>query len=304
MSNPLLNARNRILPAVVTPLTDSGELDERGFEHLIDYLYGCGMGGLYVTGSTGEGIYLDPSVRRRVTEIAVAHSRGHGKVVVHVGSIAASQAIDLAKHAGGVGADAVSSIPPFVGGYSPAEVLDFYRMLGAASPVPVVGYYIPGLTGQTWSIDRLAEFLPLPNLAGFKYTHSDLYVLQRWMSRMNRDAIIYFGDDEMLCWGLQMGAHGGIGTTYNIMPKLILEIAQLCAESRFAEAQQVQRKANEVIEALCSVPTVPATKQVLVWQGHLAAARCAPPRALLTDEQSALLRRRISQTAIADSLVR
>lgn len=304
MPNPLLAARNRILPAIVTPLTDSGELDEKGFEHLIDYLYGCGMGGLYVTGSTGEGIYLDPAIRRRVTEIAVAHSRGHGKVVVHVGSIAASQAFDLAKHAGAAGADAVSSIPPFVGGYTQAEVLDYYRTLCTASPVPVVGYYIPGLTGQAWSIERLAEFIPLPNLAGFKYTHSDLYVLQRWMSRMGRDSIIYFGDDEMLCWGLQMGAHGGIGTTYNIMPKLILEIAQLCAESRFEEAQKVQRKANEVIEALCSVPTVPATKQVLVWQGHLTSARCAAPRALLSPEQQTLLRQKMSQTAIADSLVR
>ena len=65
MPNPLLSTGNRILPALVTPLTDSGELDERSLEHLIDHLYGVGMGGLYVTGSTGEGIYLDPAVRRR-----------------------------------------------------------------------------------------------------------------------------------------------------------------------------------------------------------------------------------------------
>jgi N-acetylneuraminate lyase len=304
MPNPLLNASNRILPALVTPLTESGELDERSLEHLIDHLYGVGMGGLYVTGSTGEGIYLDPAVRRRVTEIVVAHSRGHGKVLVHIGAISAMQAFDLAKHAAAAGADGVSSIPPFVGGYSPAEVGDYYRTLCSLSSVPVVGYYIPGLTGQAWSIERLCDLLPIPNLAGFKYTHSDLYVLERFMSRMSRDSILYFGDDEMLCWGLQMGAHGGIGTTYNFMPKLILEIAKLAAEGRFAEAQQVQRKANEVIEILCSFPVLPATKQILVWQGHLASQRCAPPRAPLTAEQQAALRKRLEPTAIGETLVR
>jgi hypothetical protein len=66
----------------------------------------------------------------------------------------------------------------------------------------------------------------------------------------------------------------------------------------------VQRRANEVIEILCSFPVLPATKQILVWQGHLANPRCAPPRALLTTEQQTALRKRLESTAIGDSLVR
>jgi N-acetylneuraminate lyase len=304
MPNALLSARNRILPALVTPLTESGELDEKSLEHLIDHLYRSGMGGLYVTGSTGEGIFLDPAIRRRITEIAVAHSRGHGQVLVHVGSVAAMQAFELAKHAGQVGADGVSSIPPFVGGVSPAETLDYYRTLAASTNLPVVGYYIPSLTGGGWTIQRMVDILKLDNVVGFKFTHTDLYMLERVMSHVGREKVVYFGVDEMLCHGVACGAHGGIGTTYNFMPKLILEVAKLCAEDRFTEAVKVQKKVNEVIEVLLGFQALAATKQILVWQGHLASARCAPPRASLNVEQQQLLRQRLMQTAVADTLVR
>ena len=85
MTNPLLAAENRILPALVTPLTSDGRLDERSTERLIDHLYAQGVGGLYVTGTTGEGIHLDFEIRRRLVEIAVSGSRGSGQVIVHVG---------------------------------------------------------------------------------------------------------------------------------------------------------------------------------------------------------------------------
>src|SRR5204863_6517992 len=157
MPNPLLTATNRILPALVTPLMPSGELDVRSTERLIDHLYRKGVGGLYVTGSTGEGIYLDFEIRKQIVEIAVRLSKGRGNVIVHVGAIQAAKALELADHAGRAGADAISSIPPFAGGYSWDEVRAFYAELAGKSPLPVVAYYIPGLTGQHQSIANLAS---------------------------------------------------------------------------------------------------------------------------------------------------
>src|SRR2546427_6555772 len=138
MPNPLLASTNRILPALVTPLTPSGDLDTKSTERLIDHLYKKGVGGLYVTGSTGEGIYLNLEIRKRLTEIAVGLSKGRGNVIVHVGAIQAAMAIDLADHAAQIGADAVSSIPPFAGGYSWTEVHSFYTHLASASKLPVI----------------------------------------------------------------------------------------------------------------------------------------------------------------------
>lgn len=295
---------NRILPALVTPLTPAGELDVASAERLISHLYQKGVGGLYVTGSTGEGIYLDFPMRRKIVEIACGMSRGRGEVVVHVGAIQASQAFELAGHAAKAGASAVSSIPPFAGGYSWEEVFAYYERLCHESPLPVVGYYIPALTRQTWPLEKLASLLALPNLAGFKYTETDLYIMQRMLARFAPGQVMYHGADEMLALGLAMGAHGGIGTTYNFMPELILEIAQLCAAGSLAKAIEVQKRVNEVIEVLLSYQGLAATKQILYWQGLIASPACAPPRAMLSDEQKKELRSRLLDTAIAATLVK
>jgi N-acetylneuraminate lyase len=146
--------------------------------------------------------------------------------------------------------------------------------------------------------------LELPNLAGFKFTDSNFYVMQRLMARYRDDQIMYNGPDEMLALGLSMGAHGGIGTTYNFMPELILQVAELCGVGRIADAIVVQKKVNEVIEVLLSYQGLAASKQILYWQGLIENPICAAPRAPLTEAEQADLRKRLLKTAIAGSLVR
>ena len=72
-----------------------------------------------------------------------------------------------------------------------------------------------------------------------------------------------------------MGAHGGIGTTYNFMPEAILKIADLVAAGRVTEAVVVQKQVNEVIEILLSYQGLAASKQILCWQGIIASPTCA-----------------------------
>jgi N-acetylneuraminate lyase len=300
----LLSAPCRILPALVTPLTPSGDLDVASAERLIDHLYQKKVGGLYVTGSTGEGIYLDFALRRKLVELCVQMSKGRGNVIVHVGAIQASQAYELATHAAKVGADAVSSIPPFVGGFSWDEVYAYYRNLCKASPLPVVAYYIPGLTGQSWPISKLATLAELPNVAGFKSTDTNLYATQRLTARLRPDQIMYNGPDELLALGLLMGAHGGIGTTYNFMPEAILKIADLITAGHVAEAIVAQKQVNEVIEILLTYQGLAASKQILYWQGLIASPTCAAPRASLSEVEQTEFRRRLQSTFLAESLVR
>lgn len=304
MANPLLASANRIIPALVTPLTPSGELDVKSSERLINHLYEKGVGGLYITGSTGEGIYLSCEIRQRIAEIAVSLSKGRGNAIVHVGAIQTAMAMELARHAAKIGADAVSSIPPFAGGYSWAEVHSFYTELARASRLPVIAYYIPGLTGQQRSIDELASLLSIPNIGGYKFTDYNLYTMQRLLTRFGQDQIMYNGPDEMLAFGLQFGAHGGIGTTYNVMPELIVQIAQHCRDGRFADAVGAQKQANEVIEPLIASHGVASTKQILVWQGLIDYPHCAAPRTGLSALQQDQLRRRLKATAIGPTLAR
>jgi N-acetylneuraminate lyase len=170
--------------------------------------------------------------------------------------------------------------------------------------VPVVAYYIPALTGQQHSIVNLASLLAIKNIAGFKFTDPNFYTMQRLLTRFSPDQVLYNGQDEALALGLQVGAHGGIGTTYNFMPDLIMQIFRHCQAARFAEAVAAQRQANDIIEALLTFHGLAATKQILVWQGLIDHPHCAAPRALLNEAQQRQLRDMLASTAIGRTLVR
>lgn len=304
MNAPLGNYGNRIFPALVTPLLPGGGLDVPSAERLIDHLYTAGVGGLYVLGTTGEGVYLDAALRRQLAEVAVAASRGRGHVVVHVGATQGSLAYELTAHAGRIGADAVASIPPSFGGYSWPEVRAYYHQLTEASRLPVLAYYIPMLTGTRLTLDELTLLAEMPGVAGLKFTDFNLYLMQRLMARMRADQVVFHGADEVLAFGLSFGAQGGIGTTYNFMPQLVLEIFGHVAAGRLADAVAAQKRANEAIEVLLTCQTLAATKQILVWQGLIDHAECAPPRAQLTSAEQSELRRRLMQTHLGPTLVR
>ncbi len=50
--------------------------------------------------------------------------------------------------------------------------------------------------------------------------------------------MVFNGPDEQLVSGLAMGADGGIGSTYGVMPELYIRIMELVKEGRIEEAQK------------------------------------------------------------------
>ncbi|MFM8707566.1 MAG: dihydrodipicolinate synthase family protein, partial [Planctomycetia bacterium] len=59
---------NGLIPATYTPLTADGAVDLPAIVPLTDQLIADGACGLYVCGSTGEGVSLSTGERRQVAE--------------------------------------------------------------------------------------------------------------------------------------------------------------------------------------------------------------------------------------------
>ena len=106
-----------IVPAVVTPFDAEGEFNVRSFERLAERLYAAGVHGLYLCGSTGEGMLQTVAQRKQVAEAAMRNSPPDKTVIVHVGANTTDEAIELTRHSARIGAHAVSSLPPCVGVY-------------------------------------------------------------------------------------------------------------------------------------------------------------------------------------------
>jgi len=285
-----------ILPALVTPLLPDGGVNIAALEKLLERVYTAGVDGVYLCGSTGEGTLLEAAERRRIVEAAVRNSPRGKQVIVHVGAWSLDVAECLARHAESVHASAVSSIRP--AGVNYADMLAWYRTLGSASSLPLLAYYFPDSTGERLNVDQLTEICQLPGVAGLKYTDYDLYTL----SLLVRAGYpVFNGRDEVLAAGLLMGACGGIGSIYNLVPELFVEVRNLTAAGDWKAARAVQDRINDLIRALLRFPFLPSLKQILTWEG-IDCGDVVRPRAGLTPSQQSELRASLAPLQMFRSL--
>lgn len=273
-----------ILPAAVTPVDEHGNLNTRSFELLLARLYEAGSHGLYVCGQTGEGLQLPLDTRERAVEAAVANTPAGRAVVAHVGAPNTADAVRLARHASRAGAHAVSSLPPG-SAYSFAEVRNYYEALAAAADLPVLVYYFPDFSAAIQTAEQVLDLCSIPSVVGLKFTDFDLYRL----SLIQRAGhIIFNGRDEVLAAGLLMGAHGGIGSFYNLAPELFVAVYEHTRAGRWAEARAAQDRINDLIRAVLRFPMLAAIKRLLTWSGIDCGYPVPPRRALTPDEENAL----------------
>ncbi len=255
-----------ILPALMVAFTEGNEaIDKEKVSLLTKKLEKAGVHGLYVGGSSAEMVLCSVNERKELLE-SVMDASEKMTIIAHVGAMSGADTIELAKHAAAVKADAISSVTPLYYKYSFKEIKHFYSSMADASGLPVIMYNIPALTGTALNFDQLSELLSLDGVAGMKFTSSDFFQLNRLKTEFP-DKVIYNGSDEMLLSGLAAGADGGIGTTYNFMPEVILSIYDHFLAGDIASAQKAQTLANRVIERVIKHGVLASSKHLIGLSG-------------------------------------
>ena len=283
MSKFDIKAFKGVIPAVLTVFDKAENIDEDGMRQLVSFLIKKGVNGLYLTGSTGEGFTMTSEERKKVVEIVMDETAGRVPVVVHVGAIGTKISIELAKHAESVGADGISSVPPFYWRFNENQIIKYYEDIANSCSIPMIVYNVPlaGLLGMN-AIKRLAK---IENVKGIKYTALSQYEITQIKDEVGEDFLVYSGADEMAMSGLISGADGIVGSFYNIMPELFINIYNAVQNKDFDEAKRLQKQAVEVIMYSLQLPSFYAgMKVVLRWMG-VNAGYCRRPFENLTEEE-------------------
>ena len=257
-----------LIAATFTPLHDDGRLRLELVPEVVDRLLARGVAGLYVCGSTGEGPLLTGEERRAVAEAYVRAAGGRLPVVVQVGHTSVAEARELAAHAQAAGADAVSATPPtyFKPGSIDDVVVSMAEVAAGAPELPFFYYHIPPITGVTVDVaDLLTAAAPrVPNLAGVKF--SSPLVHEFAVVDLTRFDVL-FGVDEMLAAGLLAGAHGAVGSTYNLIPESYLTIMAALERGDVAAARALQRAVTLLVRRLVRTRPIPFLKAAMAFTG-------------------------------------
>jgi N-acetylneuraminate lyase len=255
-----------VIPALVTPLNADETVRVEVLQTLIEYLLKKDADGFYIGGATGEGLALRREQRMILAEESIRQVGGRAPCIVQVAATDFGEAIALAKHAEAVGADAISATPPLFFGYGEEEVYQYYKTLAEAVHIPMMIYYNPA-AGFTVNADFAARMFEVDNITAIKWTSSDYYGMLRLKDLTHGEMNILNGPDEMLLMGLNAGADGGIGTTYNFQLDTIKSVYTNFRAGDLAAAQAAQTEANRAIAVLKRYAIIPATKALLAGMG-------------------------------------
>ncbi len=267
-----------LIAAVFTPMHKDGSLDPAQIPRIVDHLIRTQISGLYVCGSTGEGPSLSSEERRDTAAAYIEAVAGKLPVIVQVGHNSLTEAHALASHAEAVGADAISALPPWYFKFDSLETLiDCLSEISSAAPnLPFFYYHIPLLTGMDFD---MVEFLRLgskrlPNLAGIKYSNSNIDEYTECLKFENERFNILFGRDELLLSALSAGAKGAVGSTYNFAGPLYQRIITAFEQDNLSEAKKYQELSVEMIRILFNYGGQAAFKAVM----KLIGLDCRPNR--------------------------
>ena len=290
MKNKLFSG---VMPALVTPFDSEGALKEAAAQRLIQWELSHDIQGFYINGATGEGLFLPEETRRQMAEIAVSLCKGRGVVINHVGAVDPAQALRLARHAGQTGCSAISSMAPnYLTTYTDDQVLDYYKRLADAASLPVLVYCTGLLKGDP--VRFMEKAMGVEGIVGLKYTLPNYYNLQRITQLNHGDINVINGPDEMLVLGLFMGADGGIGSTYNLMPGWFADLYAAFRRGEIWKAREIQLRINKVIAVLLEYGCIPAIKEGLSLLGF-DPGQVAYPGKRFSEAERAAFRREMEQ---------
>jgi len=263
--------------ALLTPFDEKNNIDEKKMRNHIDFLISKGINGLYICGSTGEGILMDVNERKMVAEIVKDQAKEKVKIIAHIGgSTNARNAIELARHAEKIKLDGISSIPPFYYYYSFEEIYNYYKELSKSTNLPLFVYYIPATTGVVLPNEQMAKLSTIQNIIGLKYTASDLYLLQDLLRKVSGKWIAFSGYDEMFLPALTMGGVGCIGSTQNVVPEIFVHIYNHFTQGNIKKAMELQKRLTIAVNILHKYGDLVSRKTALQFRG-LDVGYCRPP---------------------------
>jgi len=250
-----------IFPAIATPMSTDGTLNESAFREVMEFNIQAGVGGFWVAGGNGESILLSDEENMRIAEIASDQNRGRINNIMHVGAPTTERAVELAAHAAKVGVEAICCVPPFFYKQTDEAIVDHYKAVAAAADLPFYVYNLPQSTGVEITIELMQKIQDgVPQLAGLKHSSINFVNVREW-EKMGLSCFI--GSSMLMVPALSIGAVGCIDGPPCAAPELWVNIWKSWQAGDINAAMAAQKKASLFTEIMKEAGVHSGTKAVL-----------------------------------------
>lgn len=236
---------NGIIPALVTPLDEQGNLMENSLKKIINYTLEAGVHGVFILGSTGEIYGLTDKQKQRVMEVTVEHVNGRVPVYAGAGEITTNNSIKTAQIAEKVGGiSALSVITPYFISPTQDELIEHYTAIANSVKTPIILYGCDGRAHNSIMPETALKLSEVENIIGIKDSSGSSERMDKYLelTKGKEDFSVLCGIDTLIYHGLVNGTKGAIASSANIAPKISVGIYNAFMNGDLKKAEELQNK--------------------------------------------------------------
>jgi 4-hydroxy-tetrahydrodipicolinate synthase len=254
----------RILTAMVTPYTPTGDVDYAHARRLAAHLVRAGNDGVVVTGTTGEAPLLSDDEKIRLWGEIKQELGAGGTVVAGAGTNDTRHSTHLAQAAERAGVDAILAVAPYYLRPPQEGIFQHFKAIGESTSLPIIVYNVPSRTGVNMTVDTLARISEIPNVVGDKEANGDLAHSAELIERCPT-FLLWSGNDNdnfpLWC----TGAYGVISVTGHIVAGQLRRMYDHIQAGRVPAAAAIHRNLVTLTNA-CFLNGNPSTIRYILRQ--------------------------------------
>ncbi|MGK0149627.1 dihydrodipicolinate synthase family protein [Pseudomonas putida] len=286
--------------AVVTPFTESGDIDASLFVENIQRLMEEGAGGILVAGSTGEAWALDTDEKVRLFKLAREVLGKDATLLGGTGEIRTDRTIEATLAAKDAGVDGVLLVPPYFVDRTPESVLAHFRAVSDAARCPIVLYNHPGSTGLNLNEQYLEQLSALEWVVATKESAGDFHQLCRLINTFGERIDVLTGvSSRQGIFGAMMGSPALVSSLEpQVLGREGIQLFDLGRDPSATEAAiKAQKKCIEV-DKIMSIGTGPANLKAAMRLVGRPAGYCRGPIIELNNQEVARVEELLNQAGV------
>ena len=263
---------NGVIPPIITPFDEYGEIDERAFTKNIEKWNKDELAGYLVNGSNGETAFMNVEEKLKLVKLIAKHRAPDRHLMVGTGNESLRETISFTKACADLGAhSALVLTPHFYDGAMTSEVLiEFFTKVADNSPIPILIYNVPKFTHVNIHPNAIEELSKHPNIVGMKDSSGNVAQLANFLRVSDRDFQIFVGTASAWYQALCMGIEGGIMALANCLPnecKLVQKYFDAGDLNKAFNLYQVLLPVNTYVTSTYGIPGLKFACEIEGYQG-------------------------------------
>jgi dihydrodipicolinate synthase/N-acetylneuraminate lyase len=282
-----------VFPYLVSPVTESGDINADVLARLCRDLIAQGVHGLTPLGSTGEFAYLTWPQRKRVVEVVVQAAQKKVPVVAGVASTTIADAVMQAREYERMGADGILAILEAYFPIGDEGVVAYFKAIAEAVKLPVVLYTNPNFQRSDLSLPAIERLSRVPNIRYIKDASFNTGRLLSIINQVQGRMQVFAASAHIPACVMLIGGVGWMAGPACVAPRQSVELYEICRRGDWAAAMEKQRPLWALNQAFAKHNLAACIKGGLELQGYAVGAPL-PPQAPLSPEGLAEVRKALT----------